>query len=141
MRHQKLLCLLALSAAASGISTSFAQTIIRARAVGSYREGVMFRLHKMSDPKAVSECKRVVVIGTVESAEQNDQNEIVKFSLKTRNGETQTINLPEALYPQLPIEAEHGLAKMLTEGKKVRVATYECPSAVGVLEADEIRVL
>jgi hypothetical protein len=141
MRHLKLLVLLAIVMAALGISVTYAQTIIRARAEGSYRRGVMYRLHKMANPEAVSGCDRVVLVGTVESAVHNDKSEIVNFSMKLRSGQRRTVNLSTSLYPQLPIEAEQGLSKLLTEGKRVRVVAYSCPGAAAVLEADEIRAL
>ena len=139
MRHIKVPCLLLLVIAASGLTVTYAQTIFRARAEGSYRRGVMFRLTKMSDPESVAVCDRVVLVGTVESAARNDKDEIISFSLKTRTGGQRTVNLSSALYPQLPIEAERGLAKLLSEGKKVRIVAYSCQG--GMPEADEIRAL
>ena len=101
----------------------------------------MYKLSKMSEPEAVSGCDRVVLVGTVESAAHNDKKEIVNFALKTRSGERRTIRLSTSLYPQLPIEAEMGLARLLTAGKRVRVVAYSCQGAACVLEADEIRGL
>lgn len=140
MQRLKRVCLVAIVIAASGITVTYAQTIFRARAVGSYNSrGVMHRLHKMSDPAKVSGCDRIILVGTVQSATDNDKNEIVNFSMKIRSGERRTVNLSSALYPQLPIEAEIGLSRLLTQGKRIRVVAYSC-EGVG-LEADEIRAL
>jgi len=141
MQQLKRSSVLALLIAASGIPATYAQTIFRARPVGHYSRSGMYRLSKMSEPEAVSGCDRVVLAGTVESAAHNDKNEIVNFALKTQSGERRTINLSTSLYPQLPIEAEMGLAKLLTAGKRVRVVAYSCQGAACVLEADEIRAL
>lgn len=141
MHQLKRFSLLALVIAASGITATYAQTIVRARPVGSYSRGGMFKLSKIAEPEAVSGCDRVVLVGTVESATHNDKNEIVNFALKTQSGERRTFNLSASLYPQLPIEAEMGLAKLLTVRKRVRVVAYSCQGAACVLEADEIRAL
>jgi hypothetical protein len=142
VRHLRLFCLLALAVAASGIPAAYAQTRFHARPVGSYDgRGVMFRLHKIADPKDVAGCERLVLVGIVESAEHNDRKEIVSFSLKARNGGARTVNLSTSLYPQLPVEAEIGLSKLLSKGRRVRVVAYSCAASPDALEADEIRAL
>ena len=139
MRH--LLCLLMLMTAASGISPVYAQHI-RARAVASYNARLtMIRVHKMLDPEEVSGCDRFILVGRVVSVEYDDRMEIVDFALKARNGESRRVNLPKSLYAQLPSEAERGLQKLLSRGKRIRVVAYGCGFSVGVLEADEIKAL
>ena len=122
----------------SGISTVYAQHT-RARAVASYDARLtMIRVYKMADPKEVAGCDRFILVGRVISVEYNERREIVTFSLKARNGESRRINLPKSLYAQLPIEAETGLQKLSSTGKRIRVVAYDC--SVGVLETDEIRL-
>ena len=141
MRHVKLLCSLAFAAAASGVPAVYAQTRFHARPVAGYRRNVMFRLQKIADPKDVAGCDRLVLTGAVESAEHNERKEITSFSLKARDGAMRAVNLSASLYPQLPVEAETGLAKLLSRGRRVRVVAYGCPASAGALEADEIRAL
>jgi hypothetical protein len=137
MRH--LLCLLMLMTAVSGISAVYAQHT-RVRAVASYDARLtMIGVYKMSDPEEVSGCDRFILVGRVVSVAYDERSEIVTFSLKARNGESRRVNLPKSLYAQLPSEAERGLQKLLSRGKRIRVVAYGC--SVGVLEADEIRAL
>lgn len=139
MRHLGRLCLLALAAAASGLPAVYAQSSFHARPVASYRRGVMFRLQKIADPKDVAGCDRLALAGAVESAARNGRDEITGFALKTGDGARRTVKLSASLYPQLPVEAERGLAKLLSAGRRVRVVAYGCRASAGALEADEIR--
>ena len=138
---QYLLCLLLLMTAGSGILPIHAQHTV-ARAVASYDARLtMIGVHKMLDPEEVSGCNRFTLVGRVVSVEYDDRREIVNFSLKTRNGESRRVNLPKSLYAQLPGEAERGLEKLLSRGKRIRVIAYGCGVSAGVLEADEIKAL
>lgn len=141
MRHLKFFCLLIFLTAALESSVVCAQNF-HARAVAHYRRGTMFMLDKMADPKAVSRCSRLVLVGTVASVEYDNQRQIVNFSLTAQNGRTRKVYLPKLLYErQLPSEAEVGLSRLVARGKRIRVVAYGCGSSAGELEADQIRAL
>lgn len=141
MRHLKFVFLLMLIAGALDFSAVVAQNF-HARAVGHYRQGSMFMLDKMADPKEVSGCSRSVLAGRVVSVEYDNQRQIVNFSLQVRNGRIHKVYLPKLLYEQqLPSEAEAGLSKMVAPGKRIRVVAYGCGEAARKLEADQIKAL
>ena len=140
MRH--LLCLLMLMTTTETSPVHAQQTVFRARAIASYNaRGTMIGVHKMADPEEVSRCARFILVGRVVAVEYDDRKGIVNFFLKARNGEDRKVSLPKSLYKQLPSEAEMALPKLLSRGKRIRVAAYGCGDAAGVLEADEIRAL
>ena len=142
MQHIKFLCLLMFITAALEMPVVSAQTF-RARAMATYnRRGTMIMLQRMSDPKVISGCSRLVLVGTVVSVEYDKQRQIVNFSLQARNGMRRKVHLPKLLYEQqLPIEAEVGLSKLIAGGKRIRVLAYDCRNTARELEADEIKAL
>ena len=142
MRH--FLCLLMLMTAVSGIPPVYTQTThYRARAMASYnRRFEMVKISRMSDPKKVLGCDRLILVGTIVSVEYDDQRQIVSFSLKARNGRSHKLHLSPFLYErELPIEAKRALPRLIAERKRVRVAAYKCGASAGDLEADEIKAL
>jgi hypothetical protein len=139
MHRVKLFCLLIFLTAVLEGSLVFAQNF-HARTVGNYRRGTMFMLDQMADPKEISGCSRVVLVGTVAVVEYDNQNQILNFSLTLRNDRTRKVNLPKLLYErQLPSEAEVGLSRLVDRGKRIRVVAYGCGSSAVELEADQIR--
>ena len=139
MHHLRFFCLfICLTAVLEG--PGICGQDFHARAVAHYRRGTMFMLDRMADPKEISGCSRLVLVGTVAAAEYDHQGQIVNFSLTPRNDRTRRIYLPKLLYErQLPSEAEVGLSRLVDKGKRIRVVAYGCGSSDGELEADQIR--
>lgn len=139
MHRLKLFCLLIFLTAALQGAVVCAQNF-HARAVAHYRRGTMFMLDRMADPKEISGCSRLVLVGTVAALEYDNQNQIVNFSLTLRKGSPRIVYLPKLLYErQLPSEAEVGLSRLVDRGKRIRVVAYGCRNSAGELEADQIR--
>jgi hypothetical protein len=84
-------------------------------------------LERMADPKEISGCSRLILVGTVAVIEYDNQNQIVNFSLTLRSGRTRKVALPKLLYErQLPSEAEVGLSRLDDKVKRIRVVAYGC---------------
>jgi hypothetical protein len=138
MRYLRCFCLAMLIAATLQVTLVQAQ-IFHARAVGHYRRGSMFMLDRMADPAQVSGCSRLVLVGSVVSIEYDNKKQIVSFSQQVRNGRVLKLVLPDLLYePQLPVEAEIGLGRLVDKSKRLRVVAYDCR---GSLEVDQIKAL
>lgn len=118
------------------------------RAVATYYEEDdtnMYMIRGMADPKAIAKCTRNVIAGSITYVNTSDVGsgpEIQNFALRTRDGKSHDIYLPEALYPErLSKDDAKLLPTLINKAVKARVVVYGCGTSPTTFYADQITAL